>query len=308
MASVIPFGSDRFRLRLTLDNPLPMVGEGRSPRPFDHYLAELVRDADERVCAFIDVYFLRLGAVRGSYMRAAVALGSKHLARVCLDALDDEGRVLEYIEDSFGDAMTDVYVLDDMNIVEPDADRPVLQGMFVQELSSALSRGLDVFFINAPDVELDFWRPSSSTAAPRARSTRRIELMLAAGGDAQATALTCPRKPVSCDRLRVNARAPAGTRGDGRGAAGQRAMDASQPAGQRPRPRVRRLYGALRGNAIPLRGTDRDRIWFDFRTRRIKVPYTRVLSPPAGDVDSNGNVVYMVDFGRYGSNSRDRVS
>jgi hypothetical protein len=83
MASVIPFGSDRFRLRLTLDNPLPMLGEGRSPRPFDHYLAELVRDADERVCAFIDVYFLRLGAVRGSYMRAAVALGSKHLARVC---------------------------------------------------------------------------------------------------------------------------------------------------------------------------------------------------------------------------------
>ena len=158
MASVIPFGSDRFRLRLTLDNPLPIVGEGRSPRPFDHYLAELVRDADERVCAFIDVYFLRLGAVRGSYTRAAVALGSRHLARVCLDALDDEGRVLEYIEDAFGDAMTDVYVLDDMNIVEPDADRPVLQGMFVQELSSALSRGLDVFFVNAPDVELDFWR------------------------------------------------------------------------------------------------------------------------------------------------------
>ena len=117
--------------------------------------------------------------------------------------------------------------------------------------------------------------------------------MLAGGGDAQATALTCPRKPVACDRLSVAARAPAGTRGDGRGAAGQRAMDASQPAGQRPRPRVRRLYGALRRNAIPLRGTDWDRIWFDFRARRIKVPYTRELSPLAGDVDSNGNAAHL---------------
>ncbi|HRI08775.1 MAG TPA: hypothetical protein PKW35_13215 [Nannocystaceae bacterium] len=155
---MIPFGSDRFRLRLTFDNPLPMVGEGRSPRPFDHYLAELVRDEDERVVAFIDVYFLRLGAVGSSYMRAAVALGSKYLARVCLEALDASGHVLEHIEDAFGDAMTDVYVFDGMNVVDPDADRPVLQGMFVQELSSALSRGLDVFFINAPDVELAFWR------------------------------------------------------------------------------------------------------------------------------------------------------
>ena len=158
MAPVIPFGSDRFRLRLTLDNPLPMVGEGRSPRPFDHYLAELVRDDDERVVAFIDVYFLRLDAVGVSYMRAAVALGSEYLARVCLEAVDADGHVLEHIEDVFGDAMTDVYVFDGMNVVDPDADRPVLQGMFVQELSSALSRGLDVFFINAPDVELAFWR------------------------------------------------------------------------------------------------------------------------------------------------------
>lgn len=112
MAPVIPFGSDRFRLRLTLDNPLPMVGEGRSPRPFDHYLAELVRDDDERVVAFIDVYFLRLDAVGVSYMRAAVALGSEYLARVCLEAVDADGHVLEHIEDVFGDAMTDVYVFD----------------------------------------------------------------------------------------------------------------------------------------------------------------------------------------------------
>lgn len=158
MASVIPFGTDRFRLRLTLDNPLPMLGEGRSPRRFDHYLAELVRDEDERVVAFIDVYFLRLGAVGGSYTRAAVELGSKYLARVCIEALDASGHVFEYIEDAFEDAMVDVYILDGITIVDPDAERPVLQGMFVQELSSALSRGLDVFFINAPDVELAFWR------------------------------------------------------------------------------------------------------------------------------------------------------
>ena len=31
----------------------------------------------------------------------------------------------------------------------------VLQVIFVQELSSALSRGLDMFFISAPDAEID---------------------------------------------------------------------------------------------------------------------------------------------------------
>lgn len=30
--------------------------------------------------------------------------------------------------------------------------------MFVRELSSSLSRGLDVFFINAPEVDFAFWR------------------------------------------------------------------------------------------------------------------------------------------------------
>ena len=113
--------------------------------------------------------------------------------------------------------------------------------------------------------------------------------MLVGGCDAQVAALTCPRKPVAGDRLRAAARAPAGTRGDGGGATGQRAMDARQPAGQRPRPRVRRLYGVFRGNAISRRGTNLDQFWFDFRTRRIKVPYTQDLSPPARDVPSNGN-------------------
>ena len=79
-------------------------------------------------------------------------------ARRSLEALDADGHVLGPIEDVFGDAMSDVYVLDGMHVVDPDADRPVLRGIFVQELSSALSRGLDVFFINALDVELAFWR------------------------------------------------------------------------------------------------------------------------------------------------------
>ena len=158
MAPVIPFSADRYRLRLTLEGPLPMLGESRSPRPFDHYLAELVRDEDARVVAVLDVYFLRNDAVGVSYVRAAAALGSEYLVRVCLDALDVDGHVQGYIEHAFADAMTDVFVLDAMQILDPDADRPVLRGMFVRELSSALSRGFDVFFINAADVELSFWR------------------------------------------------------------------------------------------------------------------------------------------------------
>ena len=155
--AVIPFASERHRLRLTLDNPLPHSREGRSSRAFDHYLAELVRD-DEKVCAFLDVYLRRFEAERLSYVRAAAALGSEFLVRVCLEALDADGDVREYIAQAFEDAMTDVYVFDELHIVDPDAERPVLRGMFMQELMSVLSHGLDVFFINAPDDELQFWR------------------------------------------------------------------------------------------------------------------------------------------------------
>lgn len=155
--AVIPFASDRHRLRLTLDNPLPQPGEGRSARAFDRYLAELVRD-DDRVCAFLDVYLRRFEAERISYVRAAAALGSEFLVRVCLEALNADGDVQGFIEQAFEDAMTDVYVLDELHVLDPDADRPVLRGMFVQELITVLSHGLDVFFINAPDDELQFWR------------------------------------------------------------------------------------------------------------------------------------------------------
>lgn len=111
MAPVIPFSADRFRLRLTLEGPLPMLGEGRSPRPFDHYLAELVRDEDARVVAFMDVYFLRTEAAGVLYVRTAAALGSEYLVHVCLEALDADGHVQASIERAFDDAMTDVFVL-----------------------------------------------------------------------------------------------------------------------------------------------------------------------------------------------------
>ena len=38
------------------------------------------------------------------------------------------------------------------------------------------------------------------------------------------------------------------------------------------------------------------RFWFDFSNPQIKVPYTRELSPSAGDVDSNGNDVDPARF------------
>lgn len=104
------------------------------------------------------MYLRRIDVRPLPYVRAAAALGSEFLVRVCLDALDDDGDVQDYIEQAFEDAMTDVYIFDELHILDPDAERPVLRGMFVQELSSVLSHGLDVFFINAPDDELDFWR------------------------------------------------------------------------------------------------------------------------------------------------------
>lgn len=155
--AVISFASDRHRLRLALDHPLPQPGEGRSTRAFDRYLVELVRD-DDRVCAFLDVYLRRFEAERVSYIRAAAALGSEFLVRVCLEALTADGDVQEYVEATFEDAMTDVYVFDELHVVDPDAERPVLRGMFMQELMSVLSHGLDVFFVNARDDEFQFWR------------------------------------------------------------------------------------------------------------------------------------------------------
>ena len=127
-------------------------------------------------------------------------------------------------------------------------------------------------------------------------------------GVGRAAVLTCPREHGTSDRLRARAHLPLATCGDAGGSPGPRAVVSSRPAGQRLRPNADTLYGALRGNAISVLGTKLGHFWFDFSDPQIKVPNTWELSPLAGDVDSNGNVVYMVDFGRYGSNSRDRVS
>jgi hypothetical protein len=132
--------------------------------------------------------------------------------------------------------------------------------------------------------------------------------MLARRRDQRAAVLACPGEQGASDRLRARTHFSAVTRGDAGGLPGPRAVVASRPAGQRLRPGACALYGALRGNAISVLGTKLGRFWFDFQTPRIKVPYTRELSPLAGDVDSNGNVVYMVDFGRGSANSLDYVA
>ena len=147
---------DRYRLRLNLECPLVGV-QGRQHRAFDQYTAELVRD-DGTVCAVIEVYFVRVDDPRAQHAHAAAETGSEFLAKVCREALDLRGGVREHIEAEFMDAMTDVFVLERIVVLEPDADRPVLQGMFVQALFSTLSRGMDIVFIHAEPGELAFWK------------------------------------------------------------------------------------------------------------------------------------------------------
>jgi hypothetical protein len=85
-------------------------------------------------------------------------IGSEFLVKVCLEALDWRGAVREHIEELFMDAMTDVFVLERINLLDPDADKPVLRGMFVQAIFSTLSRGMDILFVHADPDELPFWR------------------------------------------------------------------------------------------------------------------------------------------------------
>ena len=56
------------------------------------------------------------------------------------------------------DAMTDVFVLERINLLDPDADKPILRGLFVQAIFSTLSRGMDILFVRAAPDELPFWR------------------------------------------------------------------------------------------------------------------------------------------------------
>jgi len=173
---VVNFDRYRLRLHLHLECPLLGVPEQRRHRAFDQYTAELVRD-DDTVCAAAEVYFVRIDDARADHARAAAAIGSEFLVKVCSEALDWRGAVLDDIEAEFMDAMTDVFVLERIDILDPDADKPVLRGMFVQALFSTLSRGMDIVFIHADPAELPFWRDTVGarqvgdfTAASGARS------------------------------------------------------------------------------------------------------------------------------------------
>ena len=147
---------DRYRLRLNLEAPLLGAQERRQHRAFDVYQAELVRD-DEAVCATTEVYFVRIDDPGANHARAATAIGSEFLVKVCLEALDWRGSVRGHIEEVSMDALTDVFVLERINVLDADADKPILRGMFVQAIFSALSRGMDILFVRAEPDELPFW-------------------------------------------------------------------------------------------------------------------------------------------------------
>ena len=142
--------------RLNLEARLLSTQE-RHQRAFDVYSAELIRD-DETICAATEVYFVRIDEPLANHARAAAAIGSEFLVQVCLEALDWRGAVREHIEQIFMDALTDVFVLERIKVLDPDADKPVLRGMFVQAIFSTLSRGMDILFVHADPEELPFWR------------------------------------------------------------------------------------------------------------------------------------------------------
>jgi len=147
---VVDFG--RYRLRLGLECPL--VGtEERTRRAFDVYSAELVRD-DEMICAATEVYFVRIDDPGADHARAAVAIGSEFLLKVCCEALDRRGHLREHVEEIFADALTEVFVLERIQVRSSDADKPILRGMFVQAIFSTLSRGMDILFVSATQGEL----------------------------------------------------------------------------------------------------------------------------------------------------------
>lgn len=190
----------RYRLRLLLECPLLGVQERRQHRAFDQYTAELVRD-DDIVCAVAEVYFVRIDDPRADHARAATSIGSEFLVKVCLEALDWRGMVQEHIEQEFMDAMTDVFVLERIDILDSDADKPVLRGMFVQALFSTLSRGMDIVFIRAEGDELPFWRDTVGA--------RQIGDFIAASGARRLPVYPKPPRPAparagrAAPRLRI---------------------------------------------------------------------------------------------------------
>jgi hypothetical protein len=202
------------------------------------YSAELIRD-DETICAATEVYFVRIDEPLADHARAAAAIGSEFLVQVCLEALDWRGAVREHIEQIFMDALTDVFVLERINVLDPDADKPVLRGMFVQSIFSTLSRGMDILFVHADPDELPFWRdtigarqvgdfiaasgarclpvypkpprpmPTRAVVRPRrasASSATTVQLKPAVGD--RAVAITCPFRQVIARPRAIMARPP----------------------------------------------------------------------------------------------------
>ena len=134
------------------------------------------------------MYFVRIDDARVDHARAAAAIGSEFLVKVCSEALDWRGAVLEDIEAEFMDAMTDVFVLERIEILEADADKPVLRGKFVQALFNTLSRGMEIVFIHADPAELPFWRDTVGA--------RQVGDFIAASGARSLPVYPKPPRPV----------------------------------------------------------------------------------------------------------------
>lgn len=143
---------DRYRLRLALELPL---ARDRAAA-YDRYTAELV-DGDERVALVADVYYVHRGVAPVEYRRASIELGCEFLARV-VDAIVET-------QAATADDPVDIHVIDSIHVLDTGFDGQVLQGMFVRTLVRALSRGADMFFIEAGPDDLAFWREAVGARA-----------------------------------------------------------------------------------------------------------------------------------------------
>jgi hypothetical protein len=143
---------DRYRLRLALELPL---ARDRAAA-FDRYTAELV-DGDERVALVADVYYVHRGVEPLEYRRGSVEFGCDFLARVVEAIVDTQAAT--------ADDPVDIHVIDSIHVLDSGFDGQVLQGMFVRTLVRALSRGADMFFIEAGPDDLAFWREAVGARA-----------------------------------------------------------------------------------------------------------------------------------------------
>lgn len=143
---------DRYRLRLGLEVPLA----SDQAAAFDRLTAELV-DGDERVALIADVYYVHRGFSPIEYGRAAIELGCDFLARVVEAICETQAAT--------ADEPVDIHVIDSIHVLDPGFDGQVLEGMFVRTLVRTLSRGADMFFIEAGPDDLSFWREAVGARA-----------------------------------------------------------------------------------------------------------------------------------------------